>query len=126
MNKFSYNRLLQPAKSLHKIVLCMSRSPISAEQVAAVARSPISAEQVAAVARSPNSAEQVAAVARSPISAEQVAAAAGGVMVKGGRWWGAVKTGGVVAYAYCIWHTVTTHIVSCIFVSGLNSVIMSK
>ena len=97
MNKFSYNRLLQPAKSLHKIVLCMSRSPISAEQVAAVARS--------------------------PISAEQVAAAAGGVMVKGGRWWGAVKTGGVVAYAYCIWHTVTTHIVSCIFVSG---VIMSK
>jgi len=49
-----------------------------------------------------------------------LAVVAGAVMVRAGRWWRAVRTGGAVAYAYCLWHTVTTHIISCIVVSILH------
>ena len=41
-------------------------------------------------------------------------------MVKGRGswwWWGTVKTAGLVAYSYCLWHTVSTHILSYIVVS---------
>ena len=54
------------------------------------------------------------------ISVVWLAAVTGAVMVRAERWWRAVRTGGAVTYAYCLWHTVTTHVISCIVVSILH------